>query len=153
MIMQEHHSESLTDLSTFFVHYWEDFYESFLLPHFLSAVLLTISYQKFVSILTNNDKATQTLYEVTFWNCVICNCFCDCIKQKLGLKFWKNLGSFEVNLKKNISHKRGVSSVVVNNVLCYLELSAFQHCSYIIVCLLVWCLKDLPEKRYQSSPN
>ena len=47
----------------------------------------------------------EKVYEVTFYNCVIFNCFCESIKQNVGLKFWKNLGSLEVNLKKSISQK------------------------------------------------
>ena len=39
-------------------------------------------------------------YEITYYNCAICNCFCEGVKQNLGLKFWKNLGSFKANLKK-----------------------------------------------------
>ena len=39
-------------------------------------------------------------YEITYYNCTICNCFCEGVKQNLGLKFWKNLGSFKANLKK-----------------------------------------------------
>ena len=40
-------------------------------------------------------------YEITYYNCAICNCFCEGVKQNLELKFWKkSWKSFKANLEK-----------------------------------------------------
>ena len=107
MIMQEHHSESLTDISPLFLFAIQRFFTRvFFYPHFLQAILLTRSYQRFIKIQMMTKQQTRMvfpfkeIYEVTYYNCVIC-------------------------------------SVVANNVLYYLELSTIQLCLYFSACLFV----------------
>ena len=116
-----------------------------------------LSYQIIIKLHTNNDKTTRTwmvfpfkwIYEVTFYDRVICNCFSERIKQNLWLKFWKNVGNFEVSLKKKILIKKLVSSAVANNILLLRAICYSSMLVFLFFSLLFVCFKDWPEKIYQ----